>query len=106
MRAVGGSLRWFGLITLACAVMLVAAGGVFAALTGKGAQGSVAAALFIGAAFLIAVNALGESGSRDRGVDVRTGTTYPGAGTVAGGSFGWVLVGFVLIGLGVLILVV
>ena len=94
-----------------CAVVLAAAGAVFAAATGKGTQVSVASALFIGAAVLIGVNALGETGSRDRGFDVGSsaaarGRLYPGAGSSPHGSFGWVLVGVALIGFGVLVLVV
>jgi hypothetical protein len=53
---------------------------------------------------LIVVNALGEGGVRDRGVDVLTGTTYPGAGSQ--GSLAWVLVGVLLIGFGVVTLIV
>jgi hypothetical protein len=58
----------------------------------------VASARFIGAVLLIAVNALGETTSPDRSVDVRTGMTYPGAGSAPQGSFGWALVGTALIG--------
>jgi hypothetical protein len=104
MRPRGAVAMRFALITAACTVVLVAAGAVFAAATGAGTQVSVASALFIGAAVLIAFNTLGELGERDRGVDYLTGNTYPGGGR--GGSLGWVLVGFVLIGFGVLTLVV
>ena len=91
--------------------MLVAAGALFAAATGKRTQESVASALFIGAALLIGVNALGETGSRDRGFDLGSsagarGRFYPGARSSPHGSLGWVLVGIALIGFGVLILVV
>jgi len=96
----------FALIDVACTGLLVAAGAVFAAATDNGTLFSVASALFIGAGVLIVFNTLGEGGVRDRGVDVRTGMTYPGAGSSPRGSLGWVLVGAALIGLGVLILVV
>lgn len=105
MTEIGATAKRFALATLACAVVLVAAGAVFAVATGKGTQGSIAAALFIGAAVLIVFNALGESGLRNRGVDVRTGMTYPGAGSWSQGSLGWALVGVVLVGVGVLILI-
>ena len=67
MRTLGANARRLALATAACTVVLVAAGAVFAAATGRETQGSVASALFIGAALVIAFNALGESGSRDRG---------------------------------------
>ena len=106
MRTLGGGAGRFAAITVACAVVLVAAGAVFASAAGKGTQVSIASALFIGAAVVILVNVLGEAGIRDRGVDIRTGMTYPGAGFAPRGSFVWVLVGAVLIGVGVLVLVV
>ncbi len=111
MGTLGATARRFGLATVACTVVLVAAGAVFAAVTGKGTQVSVASALFIGAALLIGFNALGETGFRDRGFDLgssagATGRIYPGAGSSPQGSFGWVLVGVALIGFGVLTLVV
>jgi hypothetical protein len=86
--------------------VLAASGAVFAAAAGKGTQECVASALFVGAAVLIAINALGETGMRDRGVDPVVGMAYPGAGSSPQGSFRWVLVGFALIGFGVLTLVV
>ena len=104
MTTFGEAARRFALTTVACTVVLVGAGAVFAALTGKGTRASVASALFIGAVLLIAVSALGETGVRDRGVDIRTGMTYPGAGSAAQGSFEWALVAIALIGVGVLIL--
>jgi 1,4-dihydroxy-2-naphthoate octaprenyltransferase len=106
MRTLGAAAQRFALATAACAAALVAAGAIFAVATGKQTQPSIAAALFIGAALLIVFNALGEASSRDRGVDIRTGMTYPGAGSWRQGSLGWALVGVVLIGFGVLILVV
>ena len=105
MRRLGASARRFALTTVASAAALVAAGAVFAATTGKQTQPSIAAALFIGAAVLIVFNSLGETGLRDRGVDARTGMTYPAAGSWRQGSLGWALMGVVLIGLGVLTLV-
>jgi len=106
MSELGAAARRFVLATVACAVVLVAAGVVFAAATDRHTQPSIAAALFIGAAVLIVFNALGEAGFRDRGVDVRTGMTYPGARSWHQGSLGWALIGVVLIGFGVLTLVV
>ena len=106
MSNLGAAAKRFALATVVCAVVLVAAGAVFAAATGKQTQPSIAAALFIGAAVLIVFNALGQSAVRDRGVDVRTGMTYPGAGSFDQGSLGWALIGVVLIGFGVLTLVV
>ena|SRR5262245_33175944 len=106
MSNLGAAAKRFALATVVCAVVLVAAGAVFAAATGDQTQPSVAAALFIGAAVLIVFNALGQSTVRDRGVDVRTGMTYPGAGSFDQGSLGWALIGVVLIGFGVLTLVV
>jgi hypothetical protein len=106
MRGRGAGAVRFALTTVATAVVLVAAGAVFAAATGRGTRASVASALFIGAAVLIVWNALGDAGLRDRGVDARTGTIYPGTGLGPRGSAGWVLVGIVLIGVGVLVLVV
>jgi hypothetical protein len=105
MGKLGATAKRFALTTVTCAVALVAAGALFAAATGKETQSSIAAALFIGAAILIVFNALGEAGLRDRGVDVRTGMLYPGAGYWNQGSLGWALVGVVLIGVGVLILI-
>ena len=106
MRKRGATAQRFALTTVACAGVLAAAGAVFAVATGKETRPSVATALFIGAAVLIVFNALGEGGLRDRGVDAFTGTTYPGGGSWRQGSLGWVLVGVVLVGLGVLTLVV
>ena len=111
MKTFGAIARRFALTTVACAVVLVAVGAAFAAATGKGTQVSVASALFVGAALLIGFNALGESGSRDRGFDVGSsagarGRFYPGAESSPHGSFGWALVGIALIGFGVLSLVV
>jgi len=63
LRTVGVTVRRFALITVACAVVLAAA----KTATGYGTQVSIASAVFIGATVLIAVNALGESSSRDRG---------------------------------------
>jgi hypothetical protein len=105
MKRPGGPASRFVLATVACAGVLVAVGAVFAAVTEAGIQVSVASALFIGAAALIAFNALGESGARDRGFDLRTGWIYPRAGSGPRGSLSWVLVGVVLIALGVLVLV-
>jgi 4-hydroxybenzoate polyprenyltransferase len=105
MAKLGAAAKRFTLTTAACAVVLVAVGVVFGAVAGTGTQASVASALFIGAALLILVNALGEGGVRDRGVDVRTGMTYPGAGLGSRGSLGWVLVGIALIAVGLLVLV-
>ena len=105
------SVRRFLLITGACTVVLVAAGAIFAAVTGKATPESIASALFIGASLLIAFGALGETGTRDRGFDLGSsaaarGRLYPGAGSSPHGSFGWVLVGVALIGFGVLVILV
>jgi hypothetical protein len=105
MRTFGAGARRFALTTLVCAALFVAAGAVFSAVTGHGTRVSIASALFIGAAVVIMVNTLGETGLRDGGVDVRTGVTYPGAGSSPRGSLSWVLVGVALVGLGVLVLI-
>src|SRR5215471_11224318 len=106
MRPSGATAGAFAVRAGVCAVALAAAGAIFAAATGRDARVSIASALFIGAALLIVFNTIGEAGQRDRGVDARTGTAYPGFGSSPQGSFAWVLVGLALIGLGVLILVV
>src|SRR5215468_4853837 len=106
MRTLGAGAKRFALTTVVCVAVLVAAGAVFAAATGHETRVSIASALFIGAAVLIVLNALGEGGLRDRGVDVRTGMMYPGAGFSPRGASGWVLVGVALIGFGIVVLVI
>jgi hypothetical protein len=87
------------------AVLLIAIGAGFAALTGRAPQTTIASSLFIGGGVLVVWNGLAGGGARGRRADLlaRGGV---GRAIPTAMPFEWVVVGFLLIGAGVVSLII
>ena len=97
LRPVGQVLK----LIVMCAAGLLLAGAAYATATGSGLKFSLASALFLGGAAIFVSSALSGGGARGRRADLYaygrlTRMTHTDM------SFGWVLVGLALIGLGAL----
>jgi hypothetical protein len=88
-------------LSLLCVIGVCVAGGlVYAAFAGKDAQKSVAYAMFIVGGALVVLAGISGGGGRGSRADVyETGRYQP-----ADMPFGWVVIGALVIGIGVLVL--
>jgi hypothetical protein len=84
----------------AVAVICVAGGLLYSAVTGKGVQKSVAYALFVGGGALVVIAGISGGGAQGARAAVYSSGRYQPADM----PFGWVVIGALVIGLGVLVL--